>query len=293
MHKSKWSRRPEKYLPYIITIILVCIAGCDASPETGRLQDNTLTIGIPDKIRRVSEVNLNAVTAIANVTFDNAASGQDYVMDRFGEQFRTTISLNNVSSVAVNLRFSEQLVSGEIIDLASHPQKSTVIGDGNNIIEFSESDFTIDFDDDGDGITNLQERNLGTDPTVADEFRERRTISVSFIIPGEIPFPAITQRRVLIANSPRPIGLPDGFVFTSSGTVFTPDAVIVEVDLLQQLTPPQSVLLARSSTEIPIGFNDVSIQLNDNDFDYSFDDDGDGRTNIEEIRNGTNPVARD
>jgi len=260
------------------------LAGCDSDAPTGQLDSHgVLSMAIPERIRNASAVNLSAVTATATV------NGESYPMNLSGGRFIATIPVQSNGTLTVSLRFEERLDSGVSITLASASKPHTVNGQ-SDVLNFTNEDFNTDFDDDADGLTNIREREIGTDPITADQFSENRNLTLTFSIPGAIPFPAVTQPRVQVANIPRGVEI-DGLTYTSRSSVTTLSPVTVEVILQQRI--PQTVFLARSITEVPAGFDNVSVQLNDNDFDFSLDNDGDGRTNIEEVRNGTNPFVPD
>lgn len=269
--------------------LAVMLSACDAQSPAGSINNNSIELGIPTKIRNVAAVNLDAVTAIANVTINNEGGGQDYSMARVGDRFQTTISLENATSVSVNLRFSEQLDSGDVINLARHSQITREVGSGNIVMEFFEGGFDDNFDDDNDGITNLQERNLGTDPLTPSQVRQNRQLSVEFTLPANLPDPLVTQSIVTFDGVPRAVSRV-GNNLTITGSITTLNDVDIEVVLLQRVNNRQ-VVLATATRTIPAGFDDLSQPLTDGDFDFSRDDDGDGQTNLEEVRNGTDPFT--
>ncbi len=271
-----------------ITLALL-LSACDTQNPVGGMDNHSIELGIPAKIRNVAAVNLDAVTAIANVTINNEDTGQDYPLTRAGNRFQTTISLENATSVAVNLRFSERLGSGDVISLARHGQVTQTVGNGNIVMEFFESGFDDNFDDDNDGITNLQERNLGTDPLTPSQVRQNRQLNVEFTLPGTLPDPLVTQSIVTFAGVPRAVSRV-GNNLTITGNITTLSEVDIEVVLLQRVNNRQ-VVLATATRTVPAGFDDLSQQLTDGEFDFSRDDDGDGQTNVEEVRNGTDPFT--
>ena len=265
-------------------LVMLSLAGCNADQmSTGELSNSALELGIPQKIRQVSAVNLDAVTAIANV------NGTDYPMERSGNRFRTTITLDNITSVAVNLRFTETLDSGYVLNLATHSQVTRNVDSSNITMEFFESDFDTNFDDDVDDITNLRERELGTDPTVFSPLNQTRDLTLRFTLPDNIPNPIVTQSIVTFEGIPR-AQTRTGNDFAATGSVATLADVAVEVLLTQQVSTGR-VVLATSTSTVTAGFDDFTLELASADFDYSRDDDGDGRTNIEEVRSNTDPFS--
>jgi hypothetical protein len=265
--------------------LLIALIGCDATGPAGQLDSTgALSLGIPEKIRSVSAVNLNAVTATATV------NGERQVMTLSGDRFIATIALEPTDAISVNLSFEELLENGTTIELAQ-AQRTVQVTGTRQTLTFEESDFNIEFDFDGDGLTNIRERELGTDPTTPTSFRQSRELTLIFTTPDEIPNPQVTQPRVQFGGIPRGVSQ-SGLTYTSTGFIATLQEVEVEVLLSQQI-PQGRVFLARSTQDVAEGFDDLSITLTDSDWDFSRDDDGDGRTNLVEVREGTDPFTPD
>lgn len=266
----------------------IMLIGCDAElMPSGDLTGNTINLDVPQKIRRVSAVNLDAVGAVANV------NGVNYEMSRSGSQFQTTITLEpDTTSVGVELRFTETLDSGTVINLAIHPRQTRELVAGNNVMEFFEEDFNTNvFDFDQDGLSNLQERNLGTDPLTFSQIQQTRQLTMRFPLPLNIPEPLDTQAIVIFDGTPRAYSRV-GSQIVASGVITTLEDINVEI-LLTRRIQNQSIRIANSMLTVAAGFDDVSQQLAGSDFDFTRDDDGDGRSNIEEIRAATNPLVAD
>ena len=282
--KSRITQSRGRQRAALAVLVALAIAGCNADKaSTGHLSDSTLDVGIPEKIRQVSAVNLDAVTAIANV------NSTDYPMQRNGNRFQTTITLEDVTSVSVNLRFTETLESGYVLNLARHSQVTRNVDSNNITMEFFNSDFDTSFDDDDDDITNLRERELGTDPVVFSPLNQTRDLTLRFTLPDNIPFPIVTQSIVTFEGIPRAQSR-TGNDFSATGSVATLADVAVEVLLTQQISTGR-VVLATSTSVVTAGFDDFTLALQDTDFNFSRDDDGDGQTNIEEVRNNTDPFS--
>ncbi|MEM7256064.1 MAG: thrombospondin type 3 repeat-containing protein [Pseudomonadota bacterium] len=282
MKKTRRHQSGKRSTALTAVAIACLLAGCDAQAPVGQLVDNNLNLQIPDKIRQVAAVNLANVTATATV------NNQSFPMNLSGDRYIATISLEQTNSLNIAIEFTEQLDNGATIRLVNAQRVIAV--DSNRITaDFSEDDFNDSFDDDSDGLTNLQERNLGTDPTTFTTFRETRELTLTFNTPAAIPNPLVTQPRVLFDGIPRGISQ-SGLTYTSSGVVTTLQEVEVEVRMSQQISSGR-VVLAESISTVAAGFDDSNINLNDNDFDFSRDDDGDGITNLIEVRDGTDPFT--
>ncbi len=103
-------------------------------------------------------------------------------------QIRPTIRLSNGASVSIN-QISQRNWTGTIdveagrsytatvvwvenfegsdLPLAQLTQELEVANDGS-VIRGNATEYSTDFDADSDGMTNLQERQAGTDPNIAD-----------------------------------------------------------------------------------------------------------------------------
>lgn len=275
---------------FISATVLLGMSGCDSTSEIGQETDpGVVKFAIPESIRTVSAVDLNAVQAIATV------NNEETSLTRNGNQFQTTISVEVNSQVTVSLLFRETLPDGTVIDLAMHPAVTRIITTSDQRLEFFESGYQTDFDFDGDGISNIAERELNTDPLTPSNLPLTRTIDVSFNLPGIILEPQITQAITTFSGAPRAVRR-DGNFFQITGTASTGNNVIIKVILrqLQQFDGiNQTIVIADASRSVPIGIDNMDIQLEDSDFNFDIDSDGDGRNNLQELRQGTNPLISD
>ncbi len=269
------------------------LLGCDgttsptADTETSQ---GVLNLAVPEKIRTVSAINLDAVQAIATV------NNEDIVLSRSGDGFQATLTIDVNSQVTISLRFLETLPDGTVITLAEHPAVTRNITDSDQRLEFFSNNYETDaFDFDGDGVSNIDERELETDPLVPSNIPSDRIIDVSFNLPGIILEPQITQAITSFSGGPRAVRR-DGNFFQITGTAPTSSEVVIEVILrqLQQLEGNnQTIVIANATRTVPLGIDDEIIQLTDSDFNFNIDSDGDGRNNLQELQQGTNPLVND
>lgn len=284
-------------LPVTVATIaaLIFLTACDS--DNAQFSDGEFSLNPPQRIRNISAIDLNNVIAIATV--NDSAETKQYTMTLAGnDSFRTDIDVAPDSTIRISMEFSENFTNGSQtarLILARHPPIDVQMNGTNQTARFFDADYNTAFDRDRDGITNIDERNLGTDPLVFSPIGPTtRTINVSFILPPVVPNPNVTQVIAIYAEAPKlAVRAPSSNRFDISGTVPTSLDIPIEVNLIQDDDNGQRVLLARANSFVTAGSDNRNIQLGSNDFNFNQDPDGDGRFNVEEIRQGTNPFIAD
>jgi len=270
----------------LLSALLLAGCGSDESGGSIEIQADQLSLTVPDRIRQVQELAIETVEAIATV------NGQQHDLTRTGEQFRVSITLPSNSNVNISILFRQRLDDGGVLDLANYNSSFTV-GTTNQTLQVFNNEFNdTPFDNDNDQISNLVEREEGTDPFVFDARPENRNFTISFTLPRIINDPQVTQVIATIAGTPRAVTRV-GNDFEISGAATTRSTVAIEVILLQRLESGISLVLADATQTVASGVQSVSIQLSDEDFNFDRDQDGDGRTNLQELQDGTDPFRQD
>ena len=283
----RYPKLPAQISALCLCILAFILGGCasDESTNTIEIKPDQLSLSVPNRIREVRELDIENVEAIATV------NGQQFELTRTDDQYRVSLNIPTNSSIDISIRFSERLDSGDVLDLAEF-SSSLNIGTENQTLQVFEDEFNDSaFDDDNDLISNLIEREEGTDPFVFDTRPDNRTITINFSLPLVINDPQITQVIATIAGTPRAVRR-DGNNFEISGIATTSSTVSVEVILLQRLDSGISLALADATRSIPSGVQAVIVELTDDDFNFDRDQDGDGITNLDELQNGTDPTTQ-
>lgn len=284
------AKSPWRYLfPSLLSCLLYSCGGENNTTQM-HIQDDGLSLDVPNRIRQVQALDIERVEAIATV------AGQQFQLNRTGEQFRISLSIPANSTVEVSILFQERLDDGGVLALTQH-NSTLSLGSNNQTLQLFDDDFDdTPFDNDNDQISNLAEREQETDPfefnNPTDPGPENRDFTIRFALPTIINEPQITQVIATIAGTPRAVRR-DGNDFEITGTATTRQSVRVEVILLQRLDNGVSLILANAVRTVPVGVQDVLLELTDNEFDFSRDEDGDGRTNLDEVQNGTDPTRPD
>lgn len=265
---------------------LIACEGDYSDTVTGELALGELSVKLPSRLRNISAINPNAVSAIATV------NNQQHPLTRAADgSYQTSITVSANTPVSVSVSFSETLSGGTVIELASHPAIERNIGSNDLTLQFFDNNYeTANFDLDGDGCSNLIEREVETNPLVNDAIVPNFVRSISFNIPASIsslPDQQLFRQIVAIAGSPRAISRTGNSV-QSSGAV--PQCANAEIQVLIRRTiDGKQLTVAKAS--IPHGTTTNNV-LSEGDFDFNEDADGDGLTNLAEIANGTDPFVR-
>lgn len=278
-------------IPFLAACLL--LSGCDSTPTERQASGSSLDIQLPEKIRTSLAVDFTRVSGVATV------NDRIFEMERLDDSFRAIVPDIPVNSeLSIDLRFSETLTDGRILDLAQTAPEIFSVGSTDTTIEITEDEFSYAFDDDNDGISNIVERNDGTDPFIPENVGNR-TITVEFNLPQRIEDPQITQALVLISDLSRAFEREDNFI-QASGIVPNSNTIDVDIRLSQLIELPNPdptqeiellrVIVAQALLQLDPGNDDQIVMLTDSDFNFDFDEDQDGTINLEEIQSGTNPV---
>lgn len=250
--------------------------------------DSAIEDGIeaPDRIRESFAVDFAQVTGTLTI------NGQTFLMSRLANnQFQVQIpNIAANSSVSVQVEYSETLPDGRVLLLGQSEPIDQMVGNANLTVSISNDQFNYSFDDDVDGISNIVEREQGTDPFVPENSVNRQFL-IQFNIPQRINDPAITRPIVLLNDIARATIPPDGdFLIISTGVV--PSNTSVDVDIrLNQLFEGQNVQIAQAVSQQDAGEGELFVVLTDQDFTFEFDEDSDGIINLDELQNGTDPFT--
>ena len=272
-----------------ILFAMLALSSCGGETDTSSVfidpgAESELSIALPVKIRESLTVDFTQVTGVATV------NGIPNVMTQTANGFTVTVpGIVANSTATIELSFTERLPNGVPLILAATEQLALQIGAVDQTVTIREDQYSYNFDDDGDGISNIAERDNDSDPLVP-ENTINRLINVEFDLPSIIEQPAITQIIVLIADSPRAFAR-TGNTINVQVLVSTSTPIDIDIRLSQQFNG-EAVRLASATDILEAGEDAVQITLVDSDFDFlSFDDDQDGIPNIVELQNGGDPFG--
>ncbi len=251
----------------------------------------TTSFNPPDMLVQSREIDQNALRLRIVV------NGREYPVDinANSESSPLTIRIAQGEQLDIVVIWSE-LYNGQPLVLAQAEENTTVpINDLTTFeITIDTDDYTTNFDDDLDDRTNLDERNNGTDPRVANS--------------------PVTQVPVrLRASTPEQLTGIESDIDETLTAVADVDGVIVQLNRegdtwVGETNKPansdqlinytfyssirQNVTLAMWQGRRNVGDTGTTVEIQSNEYDYEFDIDGDGTNNLQEVLQGSNPEDR-
>ncbi|WP_455212087.1 Ig-like domain-containing protein, partial [Kaarinaea lacus] len=157
--------REAIFFTYTVAFLVLLITACSDS-SSGQPVTNASSIKIPGAIQS-AEVNPQLMTATLMVSdVNDANNSQEYALTLSGGQAQRTIELQPGSYI-FTIEFKYSYATPGDTMLAYATSSEFTIGAGSNTrVSFNETDYTYP-DSDGDGASNLQEIDAGTDPFTA------------------------------------------------------------------------------------------------------------------------------
>jgi len=153
---------PKRLVFAFVFVLAFVISGCGSNEGSTNIdvQGDTLSLTAPDRIRQVRALDIESLEAIATI------NGQETEFVRSGEQFRVSVPIPSNSNVSISILFRERLDNGGVLNLANF-STTLDIGSTNETLQVFDNEFNdAPFDEDGDQISNLAEREEDTDPFV-------------------------------------------------------------------------------------------------------------------------------
>ena len=150
---------------FLILSLLSCSDQSKEENQNGGLSNLTIPIPISITAKALSSGNLKAyVTCDVN---QNERKPVDEINSNTGRVIATCAEIDlGEHSFRIEFEF-ESMKYGKTFVLAT-AQKSLNVVPGSNTLQFLNSEYKKDYDDDNDNLTNLDELNSGTDPTNPD-----------------------------------------------------------------------------------------------------------------------------
>lgn len=261
---------------------LLTLIGCGAEPaRTG------VSLTTPEALRQLQAVDPTALSATVSV---NGAS-YNLLPDADSGNWSTVIEVPAREDLQVTITWYE-IYDGVRLQLARQTQPVSTGSDGA-AVEFGDA-YVVDgegFDRDNDGFSNLEERNAGTSPIDSTDRPDNASLSLTIILPPQVA----ALRGGVDATAVRggvqlPLVRQSGAIFAGSVAGL---ATGLEVPLTVRVNSSlqEAVLVAEASATVTLATGENLLTIEAADFSTAADTDADGRTNIEEIRQGRNPLA--
>ena len=287
------NRHPFKtLLIYCVLAVLTtaCDTSTDSSPDFVELStDQSVTPGlrlsVPQRLRSIQQINPADIRATVTINGFVTELQQNVAGEFFGQ-----IQVPAESTLPVSVEFFETF-AGQRLNLASINQ-SVGTGAENSSITLRQQDYDFDsFDNDGDNVNNLLEREFNTDPFDNADVPDLINLEVTAIRPALAVNNGFSNYRteVVAGTQVRSMNGADGD-FSQSFTVVRQTPLQVEVRLIetqtgQQLTVGSQVqVLTDAQAQETVFFAADAYNL-------QFDQDDDGSLNLTELVAGTDVFA--
>ena len=282
----------KKLLIYCVLAVLTtaCDTSTDSSPDFVELStDQSVTPGlrlsVPQRLRSIQQINPADIRATVTINGFVTELQQNVAGEFFGQ-----IQVPAESTLPVSVEFFETF-AGQRLNLASINQ-SVGTGAENSSITLRQQDYDFDsFDNDGDNVNNLLEREFNTDPFDNADVPDLINLEVTAIRPALAVNNGFSNYRteVVAGTQVRSMNGADGD-FSQSFTVVRQTPLQVEVRLIetqtgQQLTVGSQVqVLTDAQAQETVFFAADAYNL-------QFDQDDDGSLNLTELVAGTDVFA--
>ena len=279
-------------LIYCVLAVLTtaCDTSTDSSPDFVELStDQSVTPGlrlsVPQRLRSIQQINPADIRATVTINGFVTELQQNVAGEFFGQ-----IQVPAESTLPVSVEFFETF-AGQRLNLASINQ-SVGTGAENSSITLRQQDYDFDsFDNDGDNVNNLLEREFNTDPFDNADVPDLINLEVTAIRPALAVNNGFSNYRteVVVGTQVRSMNGADGD-FSQSFTVVRQTPLQVEVRLIetqtgQQLTVGSQVqVLTDAQAQETVFFAADAYNL-------QFDQDDDGSLNLTELVAGTDVFA--
>jgi hypothetical protein len=153
-------------LPLLFFVAILNLAACDSQNETSTVsssQTNNVLLQIPDSLlaNKVNRSNLSAT-----ITVDG---GTPQTLSIDDADNSASASLGNISTGSHTFVIQFTYDYGGTPLTVAEATKTITVAEGSNSLSFLASDYDTSFDQDTDGLTNLQELDAvsTTSPTVS------------------------------------------------------------------------------------------------------------------------------
>lgn len=278
----------------VVACALAVASACTPEPDGRVVPDgkggSVMSFAPPSMLFQQRMPDDSAITPVIAVDGSNVtATTEDQ------QTWSATIRAVRGDSLLVVITWKE-LFQGELLDLAQASENYTVPvnPEGELVIQFATGDYYTGFDSDFDGVSNLAERNNGTDPL--DEESTDPIVRVPLIVSASMPDLLVDASNDIKTNllAVAQVARRD-LVLEFDGATWRGETLSVQdSDVLINFT-----VYASNTRDIPLArwqnsrnvASGITVTINDVDYEYDvFNTDGDDLNNIQEVLAGFNPL---
>ena len=287
MLRKTW--RPIKAL-LILCILTVLTTACDAPTEssadfveidTDQSSTPGLRLSVPQRLRSVQQIDPSDIRAVVNINGFETELLQNVAGEFFGQ-----IQVPAESTLPVSVEFFE-MFAGQRLTLASISQ-TVGTGTENSSITLRQQDYDFDsFDNDGDNVSNILEREFNTDPFDITEVPELVNLEVTAIRPALAVNNGFSNYRIEVAvgSEVRSTDGADGD-FSQSFTVVRQTPLRVDVSLIETQTG-QQLTVGTQVRVLPDVQDQETVFFAAEGYNLQFDQDEDGAVDLAELISGS------
>ncbi len=287
LQKRRHSTLASQLLATLLTLTIVACDSQDTQPiasqqNQSRLNSQTeLALSMPQRLRSVSNIdptNLIASAFINGVETELQLNASGQFVGQFPVPAR--------SSVVVALEFYE-MFEGQRLALAS-AERTVTTATEDATINLGRAEYIFDtFDFDGDGVSNILEREFDASPINAAETPDLVSLDVFASRPVQAVVAGFNNYdfEVTVANQTQTVAAETG-EFRRTFQVLRQDSVEVGVRLVERQTG-QRLVVAAQSQSIDNAQDSMTVVFESANYDLGFDQDADGILDLEQLIAGS------
>ena len=263
---------------------ILVLSACSSSDDTAATTETVTEI--PQFIQKLAlnTTDPNA-SLLAWVTIGDGTRTQ-LTIDLVAGTASGSFTLSRTTyTILIEFEFTDEI---DTITLATATQ-IVDLSAGDASLTFNDADYDISFDDDSDGINNLDEIISGSDPLVPSS-----TLSIQATLVLDL---STTDGNLLVwitidggTRIPMSIDSAAGTSSTSITLSRTIHTVLIEFEFTDGVN---TITLATVTSTVDLSSGDASLSFTDADYITDYDDDNDGISNLDEIISGTDPLVAD
>lgn len=264
-------------------LVLLIITACDSQPAPSLdkvvMDSASVSVPLPQSLRTPSEIDPAALRATVTI------NGVETVLqlDPAG-RFTGEIVVPTQSDINVQITFME-FFSGQLLTLG-RAERSITTGTGNTVLTLLPDDYNfVAFDFDGDGASNLLERQYNTSPLDSAQLPDLFEVEVIAELPPVFLAAGFDSYQIVaaIGDKTRVVDASVG-QFRESFRVVRQDNLSVNLRLIEDVTG-QRLTVGEQAREID---QDSGLVIVDGTtWNLDFDQDADGQSDADELVAGT------
>ena len=279
-------------------LALIGLVACDSQSIDSQLTDTgepvvldgtDIQVPLPQRLRTVSAIDLNAVSAV--VTIDGIESQlQPTAPGQSGGQFSGQITVPARSSFTVVIDFYE-MFAGQRLALA-RAEKVVTTSNGNASLNLQNEDYDFNlFDFDRDNASNLLERQFDTNPLDSSQVPDFVEVEVFAALPVAATNAGYTNYQIEASVGAEAVTA-DAVGGPLSHTFRVPrrDSLAINVRLIENVSG-RSIVFGTQARQVANPPESIRVVFDGTGYTFDTDEDADGVTDLDELIAGTDLLS--